>query len=96
MEFKLLYTKSAVKDIKKLDSVAQKRLKKSLERFITKPFFYCEKLIDSRLGQYRFRVGDYRIIFDRDVDKIIILRVGHRKEIYNEIDFSVSLLRSPL
>ena len=82
MKFELVYTKSAVKDIKKLDIIAQKRLKKSLERFIQKPLFYSEKLVDSRLGQYRFRIGDYRIILDCDKNKIIILRVGHRREIY--------------
>lgn len=83
MKYQLTYTKPALKDIRKLDIVAGKRLKKAMIRFIQRPFYYAERLIDSNLGQYRFRVGDYRIIFDRDKDKIIILRVGHRREIYN-------------
>ena len=78
----LFYTKRAVKDIEKLDRVAKKRLKRALEKFSKKPFVYAEKLIDKRLGEYRFRVGDYRIIFDIINSKIIILRVGHRREIY--------------
>lgn len=82
MTYQLLYTRKAVKDIKKLDSVAKKRLRQALKKFALKPFYYAEKLIDSRLGEYRFRVGDYRIIFDKKDRKIIILRVGHRREIY--------------
>lgn len=82
MIYKLLYTKRAVKDIKKLDSVAQKRLKKALEKFIQKPFYYSEKLIDTSLGEFRWRLGDYRIVFDQKDSNIIILRVGHRREIY--------------
>lgn len=82
MTYQLLYTKKAVKDIKKLDRVVQRRLKKVLEKFSQKPFYYAKKLIDSRLGEYRFRVGDYRVVFDRKDHQIIILRVGHRREIY--------------
>ncbi|KKR37618.1 MAG: Addiction module toxin, RelE/StbE family, partial [Parcubacteria group bacterium GW2011_GWC2_40_31] len=31
---------------------------------------------------WRYRVGDYRILFDINGDKIIILKIGHRKNIY--------------
>jgi len=37
---------------------------------------------DPRIGQYRFRIGDYRIIFDLADDTLCVLEVGHRKEIY--------------
>jgi len=39
-------------------------------------------LTDDRLGSYRFRIGDYRVIFDIEGDEIVVLRVGHRKDIY--------------
>ncbi|MEI8232741.1 MAG: type II toxin-antitoxin system RelE/ParE family toxin [bacterium] len=82
MQYILLYTKSAVKDIKKLDTIAKKRLKKKLELLATDPLHYSKKLIHSDLGTYRYRIGDYRIIFDLDGKNIVILRVGHRREIY--------------
>lgn len=82
--YRLLYTKRAVKDIKKLDRVAQKRLKKSLEKLAEKPLHYGEKLVKKELGEFRFRVGDYRIIYDIDKRTIVILRVGHRREIYKK------------
>ena len=82
MKYQLVYTKKAVKDIQKLDSVVKKRLQKTLEKLVEKPLFYGEKLTDSRLGEYRWRMGDYRIIFDKKDFKIIIVCVGHRREIY--------------
>jgi len=82
MGYELIYTKNAYRDIKKLDRVAQKKLAKALKRLSEKPFFYAQKLVLSQLGGYRFRIGNYRVIFDVDGKKIIILRIGHRKEIY--------------
>ncbi|MEK6777642.1 MAG: type II toxin-antitoxin system RelE/ParE family toxin [bacterium] len=43
---------------------------------------YAKRLTDSRLGSYRFRIGDYRVIFDIEGDQIVVLRVGHRSRIY--------------
>lgn len=82
MLYQLLYTSSAQKDIKKLDNVAKKRLKAKLELLATDPVGYSKKLVQSELGTYRYRVGDYRIIFDLHGKDIVILRVGHRREIY--------------
>lgn len=82
MAYELVYTKTARRDIKKLDRVAQKKLAKALERLKKKPFFYSKKLILPQLGDYRYRIGNYRVIFDVEDKKIIILRIGHRREIY--------------
>jgi mRNA interferase RelE/StbE len=43
---------------------------------------YAEPLKQSDLGSYRFRIGDYRVVFDLDGEKIVVLRVGHRRDIY--------------
>jgi len=48
------------------------------------PLKYAEKMIDPRLGTSRFRIGDYRFVFDLEGNEIIVLRVGHRKDIYNK------------
>jgi len=82
--YRLIYTKRALKDIKKLDSIAQSRLKKALEKFVLDPLGCSTKLIDSKLGEYRFRIGNLRVIFDLDKKEIVILRVGHRREIYQK------------
>ena len=82
MVYKLIYTKTAFKDVQKLDVVAKKRIKKKIEEYARSPFKPAIKLTDSALGSYRWRVGNYRIVFDVDKKNIIILRIGHRREIY--------------
>jgi len=83
MAYKLIYARSAFKDIQKLDSIAKKRIKKKIEEYAANPIKSAKKLISSRIGTYRWRAGNYRIVFDIEHENIIILRIGHRKEIYS-------------
>ncbi len=82
MLYTLLYTKTAASDIKKLDIVVRKRIKKKIEHFAEDPIFHAKKLINFQIGSYRWRIGDYRIIFDIDGKNIVILHVKHRRESY--------------
>jgi len=80
----ILFAKSAKKDIQKLDLQTRKRLKQKFTTFILDPLPHSKKLINSKIGTHRWRVGSYRVIFDLDSKKqeILILRVRHRKEVY--------------
>ena len=82
MAYELVYTRRAREDILKLDRLAQRRLARKMEELAEDPFRQSKKIHDPALGSYRFRIGDYRVIFDLDGLKIIILRVGHRREVY--------------
>ena len=82
MSYRLLYTHRAVKDIAGLSADVKKRIGKTLLRYQDNPLHYAESISDQALGSYRFRIGDYRVIFDMDGSNIVVLRVGHRKEIY--------------
>ncbi|MCX5807033.1 MAG: type II toxin-antitoxin system RelE/ParE family toxin [Proteobacteria bacterium] len=82
MKYRLVYTQRAVRDIGKLEVNVKKRIGKTLMRYQDAPLDYAESLTDSSLGSYRFRVGDYRIIFDIEGRDIVVLRVGHRRELY--------------
>jgi len=85
MTHKLVYTRRAEKDIKKLDPFLKNHIGKALLKLQNNPVGYSEKLTDPKIGTYRFRTGDYRVIFDIEGDDIVILRVGHRKEIYKRL-----------
>jgi mRNA interferase RelE/StbE len=82
MSYRLVYTQRASKDIQKLEPKVKSRIGKALLRFEADPLGYAKSLANADLGNYRFRVGDYRIIFDLVADKIVVLRVGHRRDIY--------------
>ncbi len=82
MKHSLVYTERAVRDINDLDIKIKERIGKTLLRFSNDPLRYAVRLTDPILGSYRFRIGHYRAIFDLVGDEIVILRVGHRREIY--------------
>jgi mRNA interferase RelE/StbE len=82
MKYRLVYTQRAVRDIQGLDPATKERIGKTILRYEADPLKHAERLTDSRLGSYRFRVGDYRVVFDLEGEEIVILRVGHRREIY--------------
>jgi mRNA interferase RelE/StbE len=80
--YRLVYTKRATRDIDALDPPIKRRIGRTLLRYEQDPLKYAETLKHSELGSYRFRVGDYRVIFDLEEDEIVVLRVGHRRDIY--------------
>lgn len=78
-------TKRALEDLKNLPQNKQRLVLEKLEYFSStgSPLSFAKTLTNYSLGQYRFRVGDYRITFDLDSDgTIFILHIGHRREIY--------------
>lgn len=80
--YRLEFTNIAKKDIQAIDKANQKRIAKKLKFFLIDPLVYATKLERPYDGQYRWRVGFYRIVFDIEGDVVTILRVQHRKEIY--------------
>lgn len=82
MNYRLTYTQRAVRDLDAIDPATKRRIGKTLHRYEKDPLAHAEPLRDSDLGSYRFRIGDYRVIFDLDGEEIVVLRVGHRREIY--------------
>ncbi|NOS79766.1 MAG: type II toxin-antitoxin system RelE/ParE family toxin [Nitrospira sp.] len=82
MKYRLAYTHRAIKDIDTLDTSVKQRIGKTLQRYEQNPLAHAEPLKQSELGSYRFRIGDYRVVFDLEGPEIIVLRVGHRRDIY--------------
>jgi mRNA interferase RelE/StbE len=82
MIYRLVYTYRAEKDIKNIDPSVKRQIEKAILKLQGNPLEYSEKLTDPKIGTYRFRTGDYRVIFDIEGRDVVILRIGHRKEIY--------------
>ncbi len=86
--YKLEFLPGAVKDLKNLNFVAQKIIKSKLEVLATNPDNLkndIKALKGNHSGKYRLRVRDYRVIFQKrdEVLVILIVRIGHRKNIYD-------------
>lgn len=82
--FKIEFNPKAVKEFEKLPLKVRKRILKKLKFYSSQknPLRFAKKISDPRFGEYRFRIGDYRLIFDFKGKKILILKIGHRKDIY--------------
>ena len=85
MRYNIVYTNKAHKDIQKLERGVKHRIGNTLKRYEQDPIKFATMLTDPKLGSYRFRIGDYRVIFDIEGEDIIILRVGHRRDIYRSL-----------
>ena len=85
MKYSLVYTNRASKDILRLDQNVKQRIGKALKKYGEEPLKHASKLTDPALGTYRFRTGDYRVIFNIEEKEIVVLRVGHRKDICRKL-----------
>ncbi|MBS3126821.1 type II toxin-antitoxin system RelE/ParE family toxin [Candidatus Woesearchaeota archaeon] len=82
--YELIYSPSALKQLEKLEHNIKERIVIALERLRIRPESCDIKKLVGMQG-YRFRVGDYKVIFDMEKNKLIILvlQIGHRKNIYD-------------
>ena len=75
------------REFKKLDRYTQKMIKAWIDKNLVdceNPRQHGKGLSSNRSGQWRYRIGDYRLICVIDDNKLIILAltVGHRREVY--------------
>ena len=81
MKYEIEIKPKAIKDVKKIP-----------KKILITVFDKIELLSDNLQGsvkhltnftpEYRLRVGDYRILFEIDEDRIIVYRIQHRKDVY--------------
>ncbi|MBQ2741777.1 MAG: type II toxin-antitoxin system RelE/ParE family toxin [Oscillospiraceae bacterium] len=88
MRYTVEFTERAVKDLKKLDrhtaTLILGWIRKNLEN-CENPRQHGKGLTANKSGQWRYRVGDYRLLAEIEENKIriLILNVGHRRDVYN-------------
>ena len=88
MAYSVELSAEVARELVKLDRQQAKRILKFLQERVAKlddPRSIGKALHGSRLGEFwKYRIGDYRLICKIEDDRLIVLvlRVGHRKEIY--------------
>lgn len=81
--FEFVFLADFIDSLKKLDGSIQKQIKEQLS-FLSKtenPLYFSKKLRGYK-NIVRFRAGDYRMVAQIEKQKIILLFVKHRKEVY--------------
>ena len=84
MNYTILFSDFALKQLKKLPKDIQKRIHSTLKRCRIRPYPHVRKIVGSKY--FRLRVGNYRVILDIIKNKLIIhvIEIGHRKNIYKK------------
>ena len=87
MTYKIVTTDKFDKAFKKLDRQTQRIIKAWIDKNLMgceNPRIHGKGLTANRSGQWRYRVGDYRILADIRDDEIVLvlIDVGNRSRIY--------------
>ncbi len=76
---------AAVRQLRKLDRPAQRRVQAAIELLAAEPRPGRAKKLVGGNGEWRVRTGDYRIVYEihDNVLLVLVIAVGHRREIYD-------------
>lgn len=87
--YQVEYSKRAVKDLKRLDRYTRQMIYSWIDKNLVgceDPRAHGKGLTTNRSGQWRYRIGDYRLICQiKDAELVILaLSVGHRRDVYKK------------
>ena len=87
-KYKVEYSSKAIKNLRKLDKHTRNLIYAWIDKNLVgceNPRIYGKGLLGNKTGQWRYRIGDYRIICEIKDEEVIILvlEIGHRREIYD-------------
>lgn len=87
MAYRLLYHPDVrKKDLAKIACNIKESICRAIEeRLAHEPFLLGKPLRHSLKGHRRLQVGDYSIVYRIEGEDIIILTIGHRKEVYTKV-----------
>ncbi|MEK7146877.1 MAG: type II toxin-antitoxin system RelE/ParE family toxin [Patescibacteria group bacterium] len=80
----IFYANKAAKQLRGLPLLIQKRIVEKMRFYAgqVNPLKFAERLTNYREGEFRFRIGDYRVIFDVEKNIIFILKIKKRDKAY--------------
>ena len=85
MSYSIHYHPKIREDVSSIPRNIKSRIQKAIEeRLVVHPGKYGEPLRRSLRGYRKLRVGDYRIIYRVQAREIIVLKMGHRREVYQK------------
>jgi mRNA interferase RelE/StbE len=82
LAYKIDFKSSVFRDLKHLDKKAARRITKELRKTLSENPNSGEPLTGQFKGMLKLRIGDYRIIYSRTREGVLIVRIGHRSSIY--------------
>ena len=85
--FEIIWSPSALKRFKKLETTTKRRIRDKLQQSAGDPEHFLKHL--TGVDAYELRVGKYRLVIDlnKSERKMFVLVVGHKKEVSKKISF---------
>ncbi len=82
--YQIIPTETFLKDLeKRVNPQYALQIEKAIDELGKNPYQGI-KLASIKIGKWRIRIGDYRIRYDIEGDKVVLLRILHRKDIYRK------------
>jgi mRNA interferase RelE/StbE len=84
MSYRVEVAPAAVRQLRKLDPTARRRVQAAIELLAQEPRPSGAKKLAGGEGEWRVRTGDYRIVYEISdtVLLVLVVAVGHRRDIY--------------
>ncbi len=82
MVYRIEYKSSVSHDLKHLDKLAASKILSEIDEMLSKNPGVGERLHGEFAGLYKSKVGDYRVVYAKLKDRVIVLRIGHRSKAY--------------
>lgn len=84
MTYDVVLSPPAVRELRKFDPPARRRIQAVLDLLAEDPRPPAATRLVGGAGAWRVRSGDYRVIYEIQDDRLVVLvlRAGHRREIY--------------
>ncbi|WXU00325.1 MAG: hypothetical protein Ctma_1038 [Catillopecten margaritatus gill symbiont] len=82
--YKLLFDDKVIKDLKKIDKTWQSKIVKIIQTKLLENPYMGKKLVGNLSPYYRYRIGDYRVLYSINDEEITIsvIKIKHRKNVY--------------
>jgi mRNA interferase RelE/StbE len=87
MRYDLIYHPDVLKeDLRHIPANIKARIRKAIEtRLLKDPVLYGQPLRHSLKGHRKLRIGDWRIIYRIEHFTIIVLMIGNRRDVYQDV-----------
>lgn len=88
MKYQVVYLPQVIKTLEKLDKYTKRIIVEWIEKHLVDcedPRIFGKPLTANRVNQWRYRIGDYRVIVKIEDNRLVILviAIGHRRDIYH-------------
>ncbi len=84
MAYRVVLLRSAARDLQNLTKPIQRRVSRAIDALAADPRPHGAKLLAGPDRAWRIRVGDYRVLYRIDDDRVevLVIRIRHRGDAY--------------